>query len=204
MKNKIISTDVSDSPIPLGVEDDGKKDRKFCGILYPDSESYNCEDVLLHLYDYFQEAAYILHDKDLEDGKPKKPHYHWVGRLRYGVTLETIQRKLSVFGVSGNFVRKCKSFKGAVRYLIHADDIDKFQYSVDSVTTSFNLDKYLDSVSAEDMASSILAEIIENGNTNTVSLCKWSIDNGYWSEFRRGFAVWQVIINDMRCLKYES
>lgn len=178
-------------------------DRKFCGILYVNTESYDADEVLASLYDYFQEVAYILHDKDVEDGEPKKPHYHWVGRLRYGVVLKTIWNKLGKFGVPKNQIEYCKSFKGAVRYLIHADDIDKFQYSIDDVTSSFSLDKYLDPVKAEEMASSILDEIIKNGNTNTVSLCKWAIENGYWSEFRRGFAVWQVIINDMRSLKYE-
>ena len=46
---------------------DGIKDRKFQGILYPDSESYCCEDVLNVLKSTFPEFAYILHDKDTDE-----------------------------------------------------------------------------------------------------------------------------------------
>lgn len=55
---------------------DGIKDRKFQGILYPDSESYCCDDVLNVLKSTFPEFAYILHDKDTdENGELKKTSY---------------------------------------------------------------------------------------------------------------------------------
>lgn len=57
------------------MQKDGIKDRKYQGVLYPDSESYCCDDVLNILKSTFPEFAYILHDKDVdENGELKKPH----------------------------------------------------------------------------------------------------------------------------------
>lgn len=55
---------------------DGIKDRKFQGVLYPDSESYCCDDVLNVLKSTFPEFAYILHDKDTDEngGIEKVPY----------------------------------------------------------------------------------------------------------------------------------
>ena len=57
------------------------KDRKFCAVLYPDAEDYNCEVALNNLRSNFPRWAYCLHDKDTtDDGELKKPHYHVVVR----------------------------------------------------------------------------------------------------------------------------
>ena len=42
------------------MQKDGIKDRKYQGVLYPDSESYCCDDVLNILKSTFPEFAYIL------------------------------------------------------------------------------------------------------------------------------------------------
>ena len=58
-----------------------RSDRKFELVLYPDSTSYDCQTVLSKACAYFNEWAYILHDKDLdENGQPKKPHFHFYGK----------------------------------------------------------------------------------------------------------------------------
>ena len=70
---------------------DGIKDRKFQGILYPDSESYRCDDVLNVLKSTFPEFAYILHDKDVdENGELKKPHIHWLNSDKELIYLSTV------------------------------------------------------------------------------------------------------------------
>lgn len=54
-----------------------KQSRTFLGVLYPDSEGYDCEKVLLRLQDTFEELSYITHDMDVdENGELKKPHIH--------------------------------------------------------------------------------------------------------------------------------
>ena len=58
--------------------------RKFCGILYVESDTYNVDDVLEHIKSYFDQWAYCLHDKDVNDetGETKKAHYHFGGLSR--------------------------------------------------------------------------------------------------------------------------
>lgn len=48
-----------------------------------DSEIYDCAEAVANLGDFFDEFAWIEHDKDIEnDGSLKKSHIHWVGRKR--------------------------------------------------------------------------------------------------------------------------
>ena len=56
------------------------QDYKWCGILYPGSESYKYELVLDEIKKYFKVWYYAVHDGDIcDDGTPKKTHIHWVG-----------------------------------------------------------------------------------------------------------------------------
>ena len=64
------------------------KSRSFLGVLYPDSESYDCSAVLERLSCLFDEWAYIVHDSDSdENGELKKAHIHWIGRLENATSL---------------------------------------------------------------------------------------------------------------------
>ena len=69
--------------------------RKFCGILYVESDTYNVDDVLGHIKSYFDQWAYCLHDRDVieESGEIKKAHFHWVGSVKNPVSLSTISRQ---------------------------------------------------------------------------------------------------------------
>ncbi len=103
---------------------DGIKDRKFQGVLYPDSESYCCDDVLNILKSTFPEFAYILHDKDTdENGELKKPHIHWVGRLKAARYLAALADDL---GIAENMIERCRSFDAFIRYLIHDGSTVKY------------------------------------------------------------------------------
>ena len=114
---------------------DGMKDRKFLGVLYPDSESYCCDDVLNLLKSTFPEFAYIRHDMDTdENGELKKPHIHWVGRLKGARYLSALADDL---GLPENMIERCRSFDASIRYLVHADDSDKYRYSLESVVSTF-------------------------------------------------------------------
>lgn len=110
-----------------------KKFRSFAGTLYPDSESYDCETLLLTIRSKFIDWAYILHDKDTdENGVLKKPHIHWVGRA----TPRCLSVVSNFLGLPENDIEVVKNFDNMVMYLIHLNDIDKFQYSPDDVETN--------------------------------------------------------------------
>lgn len=46
---------------------DAKKIRNFSGVLYPDSESYNCDEVISRIKSKFKQWAFCLHDMDVND-----------------------------------------------------------------------------------------------------------------------------------------
>jgi len=83
----------------------------------------------------------ILHDKDtLDDGKPKLEHIHFVFHRTEGRHLDMgLVKGLSSFlHIATNRVTLsyCRNYVGAIRYLVHEDDLDKFQYSPLSVITN--------------------------------------------------------------------
>lgn len=110
-----------------------RKFRSFAGTLYPDSDSYDCETLLSTIRSKFIDWAYILHDKDTdENGVLKKPHFHWVGRA----TPRCLSVVSHFLGLPENDIEVVKNFDNMVMYLIHLNDIDKFQYSPDDVETN--------------------------------------------------------------------
>lgn len=112
-----------------------KKFRSFAGTLYPDSESYDCERLLSVIRSKFIDWAYILHDKDTdENGVLKKPHIHWVGRA----TPRCLSVVAGFLGLPENNIEVVKNFDNTVCYLIHLNDIDKYQYSPDDVVSNFS------------------------------------------------------------------
>lgn len=112
-----------------------KKFRSFAGTLYPDSESYDCEHLLSIIRSKFIDWAYILHDKDTdENGALKKPHIHWVGRA----TPRCLSVVAGFLGLPENNIEVVKNFDNTVCYLIHLNDIDKYQYSPDDVESNFS------------------------------------------------------------------
>ena len=109
------------------------KYRVFSGVIYPDSESYNPIEVLETLKSKFKEWAYCLHDSDVnDDGELKKPHIHWVGRG----DPRTLSAVAKFLGLKENEVELGKNFKALIQYLIHLNNPEKAQYSIESVVSN--------------------------------------------------------------------
>lgn len=172
------------------------KSRNFLGVLYPDSESYVCEEVLAALDDTFKEWAYVLHDNDLnEDGTPKKPHYHWIGRRATPVPISTVSNSLHV---AENSIEFCRKWKQSARYLLHLDSPDKASYDSDSVISNFEIFKFFSEMSDLDMAKKILDYVKHERPARMIDLMEWSMMNGCWSEFRRSSGSWAIALNEMK------
>ena len=103
-------------------------------------------DILKKLIDYYKgcKCYLIMHDKDTnEDGELKTPHIHCVLALENRRSKENILNDISTsLKIPLNCVSAddCKFIQGAVRYLIHYDNSDKYQYSLEDIKT--NDDKY--------------------------------------------------------------
>ena len=98
-------------------------------IAYP--ESCNLDD-FLSAPDRPSYALSPLHDSDLtSDGQPKKAHYHLLVKMDSLKSQTQMSDYFSAFGFVG--AEQVKSPSGYARYLTHADDADKAQYSPSDV-----------------------------------------------------------------------
>ena len=177
----------------------GKLDRKFCGVIYPDATNYDCSEVLAKLAGAFASWAYILHDMDVdENGELKKAHFHWVGKVDNPTSPTAVSGKL---GIPVNDVCFCKSWKAQVRYLVHADDPEKYPYQMDSVTANFDSAAFVSKDGEREKASAIFNVIVERNISSYTELTKWCLDNDCWSEYRRAFSIWSAVMNERRLVK---
>ena len=105
------------------MSDERSKTWVFIG--YPESMP---EDWKTKLQDMMIDIAVSpLHDKDVNpDGEMKKPHYHIVLRYSSNKSYSQVCKDIEYF--NGSIPQKIKSMKGQLRYLVHADNADKFQY----------------------------------------------------------------------------
>lgn len=168
-----------------------KSSRTWEIVVYPDSESYVAADVLAKVTEYFSQWCFILHDRDVnDDGTPKKSHYHVYGKLD---TPRTPQSVANALGVGVASLRTVSSWKSAVRYTVHLDHPVKYQYSVDDVSSNFNIVKLL-TVDDDVQAARIFSFITSSRCTTVSELTAWSFANGCYPALRRGFAVWSRLL----------
>jgi len=116
------------------------KFRLFEMILYLETESYDIKEVLKNIRGerYY---AYCLHDNDIdENGKIKKPHYHIIIRFDNARTQEQVAKK---FGVPVNYINNIRNERSYVRYLIHFDDKEKYQYLQRDIECSRSYERFI-------------------------------------------------------------
>ena len=100
-------------------------------LLYPEWDNYN--DILTKVLPY--PHAYIVHDKDLketeEKKKKKKRHTHAYIQFDNARSFQSIAKWL---GIEERFVQGISNRNSYLRYLVHLDNPEKYQYSWDKVT----------------------------------------------------------------------
>lgn len=105
-----------------------KKYRHFIFILYPEWGNY--DEILQDIKGNFKNWAYITHQPEAEE---KKLHTHLILSLDNARTIESICNRL---GVPTRLCQRVKGLRGACRYLIHKDNEEKIQYSLEDVIVS--------------------------------------------------------------------
>lgn len=165
-----------------------KKYRSFAGTLYPDSESYDCEQLLSIIRSKFIDWAYILHDKDVDDnGELKKSHIHWVGRA----TPRCLSVVSNFLGLPENDIEIVKNFDNMVQYLIHLNDIDKFQYSPDDVETNLpNIGQLLRRLSEGQIVKDLASAKMQK---SWYDLVQYAVDTDSYDVLRRNLGVIRLI-----------
>lgn len=148
--------------IEVGESIEEKKPKKFRHwliLLYDDTSSYDFKEVL-RICKSQKKYAYIKH---LPEESEKKCHYHVILSFENATSKSTLSNKL---GVPENYISEIKSFRTICRYLIHKDDEDKIQYSLDQVIiskpfTREYLKQFDDLESEEEIISNIYDFIFE-------------------------------------------
>lgn len=170
-----------------------KKFRSFAGTLYPDSVSYDCETLLSTIRSKFIDWAYILHDKDVnENGELKKPHIHWVGRA----TPRCLSVVSNFLGLPENDIEVVKNFDNMVMYLIHLNDIDKFQYSPDDVETNLpNIGQLLRRQSEGQLVKDLASAKMQK---SWYDLVQYAVDIDSYDILRRNLGVIRLIWEEVQ------
>lgn len=99
-------------------------------ILYPESAPKDWRGVLDEQHIQWVESP--LHNKDINpDGTPKKPHWHIL--LMFESVKDYGQVKEITDSLTATVPQKCNGAKGLVRYMVHMDNPEKFQYNVSDI-----------------------------------------------------------------------
>ena len=120
---------------------EAKRGREWVFILYPESAPKDWETQLKELHITFVISP--LHDKDINpDGTLKKPHYHVL--LSYNSVKSFNQVKQITNLLNQPLPQICHNKTSQIRYFIHIDDQDKYQYSRSDIKTygQIDLDTY--------------------------------------------------------------
>lgn len=145
---------------------EGTRTRNWSFIVYPESMPSNWIEIIQEERVPF--AVSPLHDSDIDgDGQLKKAHYHIVICYTAVKTLEQVKELTD--SLNAPIPQQCKSLIGSVRYFVHLDNADKFQYKQSEIKAfnGFDLDKCLQ-ISATDRYNAIdemIAFIVENDIT---------------------------------------
>lgn len=169
-------------------------ERIYTFILYPDSTTYICSDVL-DIVSNFDDFAFILHDCD-----DVKPHYHVLVRFSERKQLNTFASEL---GIPENIIKWRNNFNESFKYLTHEnknnlslpDSERKHIYSHDLLISSLDessINKIFsksnqDKLDLEMSQAVSIVDFLESENyKNFRDVIRWACKTGNWSTLRRG------------------
>ena len=153
-----------------------------------DAENYDCAKVLETIKSKFKEWAFAAHDSDVnDDGELKKLHIHWVGRGDPR-TLSAVSKFLAI---PEHDIEIGRNFNSLVRYLIHADDPDKFQYSSDGVETNIaDIGRFFRNLSEGQLVKDLASAKIER---SWYDLVQYAVENDCYDVLRRNLGIIKLV-----------
>lgn len=140
--------------------------RNWWFVLYPESAPEDWKQRIDDLH--IQYAISPLHDKDIDpNGKLKKPHWHVILCYESVKTYEQIKELTD--SLNAPIPQAVNGLVGTVRYLIHKDNPDKYQYNKAEIIAGggFDVAELLDRSPADKRA--IVKEIYEFIKTQDIT-----------------------------------
>lgn len=99
-------------------------------VLYPSEDSTH-KKALDYIINNYSKYAYIKHDSDLLDnGDLKKEHYHVVIQFTNYRWRNAVADELQI---TPNYLEKIRNLENSLKYLIHFNNSDKYQYDISLV-----------------------------------------------------------------------
>lgn len=147
----------------MSEEKQDERSRNWVVIVYPESAPNDWREILDNMHIQWIESP--LHDKDVNpDGTVKKSHWHVV--LAFGSKKSYKQVKEITDKLNSPIPQKVHNMKGQVRYLVHLDNPEKYQYPVEQVIAhgGIDVDKYFKATSGQryDMIGEMIDYVREN------------------------------------------
>lgn len=192
---------MSKNDISSSEEIEEKRYRNFTILLYPEWADF--KDILQDIKGSFKKYAYIKH---MPESDEKKEHFHLILSLDNPRSIRSLSKRLEI---PYNLIQACKSVRASCRYLVHMDNDDKFQYSLDQVIVS-NSFKSIFFKSFDDlMTDSDILDLIYNfidSNKHKfnpveleIKLTQFVCENGYDRIFKRYYNTICKYITQVSC-----
>lgn len=121
----------------------GTRTRNWNVIVYPESAPENWRDILDEEHIKWVESP--LHDKDLNPtGELKKAHWHILLIFESNKTYEQVKELTDRLNTV--VPQKANSVEGSIRYMIHIDNPEKYQYERSDIKVhgSIDINKYFE------------------------------------------------------------
>lgn len=174
------------------------RDRKYVMVLYPEDQTH--ADAMERIRNGGFDYAACLHDKDVHEdgdnkGELKKPHWHIVIRFVNAVFRDALAKKL---GLEPNYIQECRNLDAALKYLVHFDYPDKYQYDLDSVEGQLKT-RVVTLTADKDENSRVLCllSLLDSlGRVKRGEFIRLSCKNGLYSDARRMGALLSAIIEE--------
>lgn len=175
---------------------ENKKSNCFTMILYKDSKSYKYNEIINYIEKNIERYAYIEHNAEEED---KKNHTHVVmyfPNKRYATAIAKNDFKCTSSDlkiVSCNLVPM-------LRYLIHYDNEEKEQYSIEQVKGTL-VEKLKQCINGKNNDKTNLNDIIDmilnvNGKITFRAVFVYCLNMEYFSTYLRYYSIIRDIIQE--------
>lgn len=153
--------------------------RTWTIIVYPESAPKNWREQLDNLHIGWIESP--LHDKDINpDGTKKKPHWHLMLLFEGKKSYSQIKNICDM--LNSPIPQRCMSPKGMVRYFIHLDNPEKYQYKKEDIHAhgGADVENYfkMSHTNQLDILKDIVNYIHANHVTSLMDLTRYTLQSG--------------------------
>lgn len=119
--------------------------------------------------------------------------------MLYFPNQKLITALLKELNVEENCIYLVRSLTSQLRYLIHLDDEEKFQYNVNDIKGSrymiLKFNKAIKNLTSECEEISLILDFIDNNESiKVIDILQFSVDNDIYATFRRNYSIIKDIL----------